>query len=88
LPGQPRAFRRLRIVCDIGLPHWPWNVLTSAGLCTVAISRCAAAGHVGTGASVPAPGLYVTEPELADLDKAVATRAEAAVPLIARALGH
>src|SRR5271157_5251859 len=33
-------------------------------------------------ATVPARGLYVTEPELADLDKAVAKWAEAAVPLV------
>ena len=34
------------------------------------------------GATVPARGLYVTEPELADLDTAVAKWSAAAVPLI------
>jgi FMN reductase len=33
-------------------------------------------------ATVPARGLYVTEPELADLDTAVAKWSAAAVPLI------
>jgi FMN reductase len=41
---------------------------------------------VELGASVPSRGLYVTEPELTDLDKAVGTWAEAAVPLITRTL--
>ncbi|MCW2935455.1 MAG: NADPH-dependent reductase [Actinomycetia bacterium] len=41
---------------------------------------------VELGASVPSRGLYVTEPELADLDKAVAKWAEAAVPLITAAI--
>src|SRR5215469_3693381 len=41
---------------------------------------------VELGASVPSRGLYVTEPELADLDKAVAKWAEAAVPLITAAV--
>jgi hypothetical protein len=40
---------------------------------------------VELGASVPSRGLYVTEPELTDLDKAVAKWAEAAVPLITAA---
>jgi FMN reductase len=39
---------------------------------------------VELGASVPSRGLYVTEPELADLGKAVGTWAETAVPLITR----
>jgi FMN reductase len=38
------------------------------------------------GATVPARGLYVTEPELADLDAAVAKWSAAATPLIRRAL--
>jgi FMN reductase len=42
---------------------------------------------VELGATVPARGLYVTEPELADLDAAVAKWAETAVPLIRRAAG-
>jgi FMN reductase len=37
---------------------------------------------VELGATVPARGLYVTEPELADLDKAVAKWSEASIPLI------
>jgi FMN reductase len=37
---------------------------------------------VELGATVPARGLYVTEPELAELDKAVEKWAAAAVPLI------
>jgi FMN reductase len=41
---------------------------------------------VELGATVPARGLYVTEPELADLDAAVAKWAGAAVPLIRRAM--
>jgi FMN reductase len=41
---------------------------------------------VELGASVPSRGVYVTEPELADLEKAVARWAELAVPLITRAL--
>jgi FMN reductase len=41
---------------------------------------------VELGASVPSRGLYVTEPELADLDKAVAKWAEAAIPLITAAI--
>ena len=40
---------------------------------------------VELGATVPARGLYVTEPELPNLDAAVAKWAEAAVPLIHRA---
>lgn len=42
---------------------------------------------VELGAIVPARGLYVTEPELADLDKAVGQWAETAVPLIRRSAG-
>lgn len=42
---------------------------------------------VELGASVPARGVYVTEPELADLGKPVATWAAASLPLITRALG-
>jgi FMN reductase len=41
---------------------------------------------VELGASVPSRGLYVTEPELADLGKAVGKWAETAVPLITRTL--
>ena len=41
---------------------------------------------VELGATVPARGLYVTEPEFGNLDAAVAKWAEAAVPLIRRAL--
>jgi FMN reductase len=42
---------------------------------------------VELGATVPARGLYVTEPELADLDASVAKWAAAAVPLIRSAVG-
>ncbi len=42
---------------------------------------------VELGATVPARGLYVTEPELPALDAAVAKWAETAAPLIHRALG-
>jgi FMN reductase len=42
---------------------------------------------VELGATVPARGLYVTEPELPALDGAVAKWAETAAPLIRRALG-
>jgi FMN reductase len=41
---------------------------------------------VELGATVPARGLYVTEPELADLDKAVARWSEPALPLIRNSL--
>lgn len=41
---------------------------------------------VELGATVPARGLYVTEPELADLDKAVTRWSEAAAPLIKRSV--
>jgi FMN reductase len=41
---------------------------------------------VELGATVPARGLYVTEPELADLDAAVAKWAGTAVPLIRHAI--
>src|SRR5580692_3762590 len=41
---------------------------------------------VELGATVPARGLYVTEPEFAALDAAIAKWAEAAIPLIRRAL--
>jgi FMN reductase len=41
---------------------------------------------VELGASVPSRGVYVTEPELADLDKAIARWADAALPLITRTL--
>src|SRR5579875_4004296 len=41
---------------------------------------------VELGATVPARGLYVTEPEFASLDVPLATWAEFAVPLIRRAL--
>jgi FMN reductase len=40
------------------------------------------------GATVPARGLYVTEPELADLDAAVAKWAAVAIPLIRAAVGR
>ncbi len=39
------------------------------------------------GATVPARGLYVTEPELADLDTSITRWSEAAVPLIKRSAG-
>jgi FMN reductase len=39
---------------------------------------------VELGATVPARGLYVTEPELPELDKAVAKWSAAAIPLIKR----
>jgi FMN reductase len=41
---------------------------------------------VELGASVPSRGAYVTEPELADLGKAIARWSEAALPLITRAV--
>jgi FMN reductase len=41
---------------------------------------------VELGATVPARGLYVTEPEFAGLDASVAKWAEPAIPLIRRAL--
>lgn len=41
---------------------------------------------VELGASVPSRGLYVTEPELADLDKAIARWSDAALPLITTAV--
>ena len=41
---------------------------------------------VELGATVPARGLYVTEPEFATLDAAIVKWAESAVPLIRRAL--
>jgi FMN reductase len=41
---------------------------------------------VELGAAVPSRGLYVTEPEFAALDAAIARWAQAAVPLIRRAL--
>jgi FMN reductase len=43
---------------------------------------------VELGATVPARGLYVTEPELGDLDAAVSKWAENAIPLIRRALAR
>jgi FMN reductase len=43
---------------------------------------------VELGATVPSRGLYVTEPELADLDAAVAKWATAAIPLIRCALAR
>jgi FMN reductase len=41
---------------------------------------------VELGASVPSRGVYVTEPELAELDKAIAKWSDAALPLITRAV--
>ena len=41
---------------------------------------------VELGATVPSRGLYVTEPELADLDKAVGKWSEPAIPLIRSAI--
>jgi FMN reductase len=41
---------------------------------------------VELGATVPARGVYVTEPELASLDAAVATWAQTAVPLVTSSL--
>ena len=41
---------------------------------------------VELGASVPARGVYVTEPELADVEEAVGKWAEAGVPLVTRSL--
>jgi FMN reductase len=41
---------------------------------------------VELGASVPSRGVYVTEPELADLDKAIAKWSDAALPRITRAV--
>ena len=43
---------------------------------------------VELGAAVPARGLYVTEPELPELDAVVAKWAATAAPLIIRALKH
>ena len=43
---------------------------------------------VELGATVPSRGLYVTEPELADVDAAVAKWAVSAVPLIRHALAR
>lgn len=43
---------------------------------------------VELGATVPSRGLYVTEPELADLEKAVAKWAETATPLIKASLSR
>ena len=43
---------------------------------------------VELGAVVPARGLYVTEPEFADLGSAVGTWAETAVPLITRSVAR
>jgi len=43
---------------------------------------------VELGATVPARGLYVTEPELADVDAAIAGWAAAAVPLIRVLAGY
>jgi FMN reductase len=42
---------------------------------------------VELGATVPARGLYVTEPELANLDAPLTKWAQSAVPLIRRAIG-
>jgi FMN reductase len=42
---------------------------------------------VELGATVPTRGLYVTEPDLSDLDGVVGSWAEEAVPLVRRALG-
>ena len=42
---------------------------------------------VELGATVPARGLYVTEPEFTDPSPAIGRWAEAAVPLLRRALG-
>jgi FMN reductase len=41
---------------------------------------------VELGATVPARGLYVTEPELGDLDKALGKWSEAALPLIEKSV--
>jgi FMN reductase len=41
---------------------------------------------VELGATVPARGLYVTEPELADLDKPLARWSDSALPLIRNSL--
>jgi FMN reductase len=69
-----------------------------AGVTAVPVMTGAWAGHllaaethlrpllVELGASVPTRALYVTEPELSDLDAAVARWAEPALPLLRRAL--
>ena len=69
-----------------------------AGTVAVPVMTGGSAGHslavevhlrpvlVELGATVPARGLYVTEPELADLDAVVARWAATAVPLIRGAL--
>ena len=69
-----------------------------AGVTAVPVMTGAWAGHllaaevhlrpllVELGASVPSRALYVTEPQLADLDTVVASWAETALPLIRRAL--
>jgi FMN reductase len=65
-----------------------------AGVVAVPVMTGGSAGHslavevhlrpvlVELGATIPARGLYVTEPELASLDAAVGTWGEAALPLI------
>jgi FMN reductase len=65
-----------------------------AGVVAVPVMTGGSAGHslavevhlrpvlVELGATVPSRGLYVTEPELADLDAAVAKWGSAAIPLI------
>jgi FMN reductase len=71
-----------------------------AGVTAVPVMTGAWAGHllaaevhlrpllVELGASVPTRALYVTEPQLADLDAAVAAWAEAALPQLSRALAQ
>src|SRR6516164_861267 len=77
-------------------PPWP----RLAGTIAVLVMTGGWAGHslavevhlrpvlVELGATVPARGLYVTEPELGELDAAVAKWAATAAPLITRALKH
>jgi FMN reductase len=70
-----------------------------AGSVAVPVMTGAGSGHalaaelhlrpllVELGATVPARAVYVTEGELGELDKSVASWAEAAIPLVRRALG-
>ena len=71
-----------------------------AGVTAVPVMTGAWAGHllaaevhlrpllVELGASVPTRALYVTEPQLPDLDAVVAAWAETALPVLRRALPH
>ena len=77
-PGPPMAMTTTSRMTD-QTGGWPGHLL--------AVEVHLRPVLVELGATVPARGLYVTEPELASLNAPLTKWAQSAVPLIRRALG-